>query len=174
MKLESNITNIEAQRKSRLFGNQFIPKGSSIHPQGIIDNQLIRIITYFQTHKLCKTNPILSAVGGFQMNINSFITSNYEISSAGSGQKTNPIQTQTNPILGQYQGWQSQNEPNSNPISNETMLIWANISGCLKYRFPNPFLIKSWPKIAEKREIMAFTVLKRPKNHEKAVRNPIW
>jgi 23S rRNA (adenine2503-C2)-methyltransferase len=31
-------------------------------------------------------------------------------------QKTNPIQSQTKPILAQYQGWQSQNKPNSNPI----------------------------------------------------------
>jgi hypothetical protein len=54
------------------------------------------------------------------------------------------------------------------------MLIWANISGFLKYKFPYPFLIKSWPKTTENREIMAFRVLKRPKNHEKAVKNLIW
>jgi len=54
------------------------------------------------------------------------------------------------------------------------MLIWANISDFLKYRFPHHFLIKSPPKIAEKREIMAFTALKRPKNHVKVVKNPIW
>jgi hypothetical protein len=47
-------------------------------------------------------------------------------------------------------------------------------SGLLKYTFPHSFLIKSRPKIAENREIMAFTILKRPGNHEKAVKNPIW
>jgi hypothetical protein len=69
---------------------------------------------------------------------------------------------------------QTQFKANSKPISYKAMLIWANISGCLKYRFPHPFLVKSRPKIAEKREIMAFTVSKRPENHEKVVKNPIW
>jgi len=54
------------------------------------------------------------------------------------------------------------------------MLIWANISGFLKYTFLLLFLIKFLSKIAEKREIMAFTTLKRPKNHEKVVKNTIW
>jgi len=47
---------------------------------------------------LCKTNPILSAVGGLQMNVNSLITMNYKIFIPLAGYKnkpdSNPIQTQ--------------------------------------------------------------------------------
>jgi hypothetical protein len=48
-------------------------------------------ISYF----LCKTNPILSAVGGLQMNVNSLITMNYEKFLPLAGQKNKP---NSNPI----------------------------------------------------------------------------
>ncbi len=54
---------------------------------------------------------------------------------------------------------------NSNPIASK-----GETSCFLKYSFPHSFLIKSRPKIAENREIMAFTILKRPGNHEKATK----
>ena len=51
---------------------------------------------------LCKTNPILSAVGGLQMNLNSLATMNYQNFIPLAGQKnkpnSNPIQSQSNPI----------------------------------------------------------------------------
>ncbi|MBL7145038.1 MAG: hypothetical protein ISS76_12460 [Phycisphaerae bacterium] len=57
-----------------------------------------------------------------QMNLSSFVTSKYEIFSAGSGQKTKPIQSQFKANL-------SQNKPNSNPIKANTNPI-ASRSGC--------------------------------------------
>jgi hypothetical protein len=54
-------------------------------------------ITYF----LCKTNPILSAVGGLQMNLNFYSTKDYE--------------NKHNWTLGQ-------NKPNSNPISSKAKM----------------------------------------------------
>jgi len=58
-------------------------------PSTSVENPLQ--IAYF----LCKTNPILSAVGGLQMNVNPYNTSDYE--------------NKSNWTLGQ-------NKPNSNPI----------------------------------------------------------
>ena len=72
---------------------------------------------------LCKTNPILSAVGGFQMNVNLFTTKDYEKNADFRHGKTKPKQTQSKPILGQYQGCQSQNKPNSKPIQSQTKPI---------------------------------------------------
>ncbi len=43
---------------------------------------------------------------------------------------SNPIQTQTNPILGQYQGWQSQNKPNSNPICKRLKMLEFTLDVC--------------------------------------------
>ena len=54
--------------------------------------------------------------GNDKMNINTFLTMRYVNLDTGSDAKTNPIQTQTKPILGQYQGCQSQNKPKTNPI----------------------------------------------------------
>jgi len=52
---------------------------------------------------LCKTNPILSAVGGLLMNVNLYNTKYYENKWQRRVRKnkpnTNPIQTQSNPIL---------------------------------------------------------------------------
>ena len=76
-------------------------------------------------------------------------------------------QTQFNPK-------QTQFKANSNPILETRIVSNVNLGKYLlplKYKFQHPFLIKSLPKIAEKREIMAFTTLKRPKNHEKARKN---
>jgi hypothetical protein len=78
--------------------------------------------------------------------------------------QTKPKQTQFKPKQTQLKPKQTQFKPNQ-------MLIWAIISCLLKYSFQYPFLIKSWPKIAENREIMAFTVLRKAeisrKNREK-------
>ena len=47
-----------------------------------------------------------------KMNITLDTTSKYEISPAGSGQKTKPIQTQLNPIQSQFKPKQTQFKPN--------------------------------------------------------------
>ncbi|MBC8472626.1 MAG: hypothetical protein H8D56_24440 [Planctomycetes bacterium] len=57
-----------------------------------------------------------------KMNITLDMTSNYKVLSAGSGQKTKPIQSQFKANL-------SQNKPNSNPIKANTNPI-ASRSGC--------------------------------------------
>ena len=52
---------------------------------------------------LCKTNPILSAVGGLQMNVNFYLTKDYNNEQRTMNNerlcKTNPIQTQSCPPL---------------------------------------------------------------------------
>jgi len=73
-------------------------------------------------------------------------------------------------------GQQALKGANSNPILETLMLSNVNLGkylSPLKYRFPLLFLIKSLSIIAEKREIMAFTVLKAEKTR-KIVKNPIW
>ncbi|MBC8469506.1 MAG: hypothetical protein H8D56_08540 [Planctomycetes bacterium] len=62
-----------------------------------------------------------------KMNINSFITSKYKIFSAGSGQKTKPIQTQFNPKQTQFNPKQTQ----TNPIkaNNQSSLIINHLKG---------------------------------------------
>ncbi len=59
----------------------------------------LRKITYEFIRELCKTNPILSAVGGLQMNINIYYIKDYQILSRWPDIKTNPIQTQSNLVL---------------------------------------------------------------------------
>jgi len=66
-------------------------------------------ITYF----LCKTNPILSAVGGLQMNVNLYNTTDYENKWQRKVRKNKP---NTNPI-------QTQFKPNSNPIQTQSKPI---------------------------------------------------
>ena len=132
------------------------------------------IIMYFHLGQIMQNKPNLR---NDKMNITIDMTSRYEISLTGSGQKTNPIQTQLkpiqtqfNPIQTQFNPIQSQNKPNlvrRSRISNEAMLIWANNSSFIKYRFTHHFLIKSPPKIAENIKILPFTVSKGPENHEK-------
>jgi len=46
-----------------------------------------------------KTKPILSAVGGLQMNVNAFLQKDYENEPPSSPKKTNPKQTQFKPNL---------------------------------------------------------------------------
>ncbi len=58
-------------------------------PSTSVENPLQ--ISYF----LCKTNPILSAVGGLQTQ---YIQRIMKINGSGESGKTNPIQTQSNPI----------------------------------------------------------------------------
>ena len=55
-----------------------------------------------------------------KINLSSFLTSKYKLFGHLVIEKTNPIQSQTNPILGQYQGYQTQNKANSNPIKVKT------------------------------------------------------
>ena len=60
----------------------------------------LRIITYEFIKELCKTNPILSAVGGLQTNLTDFITKDYKnFIPLAVYIKTNPNQTQFKPNL---------------------------------------------------------------------------
>jgi hypothetical protein len=52
-------------------------------------------------------------LGNDEMNINSFATNIYEILPAGSGQKTNPIQTQLKPKQTQFKPIQTQFKANT-------------------------------------------------------------
>ena len=54
-----------------------------------------------------------------QINLNSYMTSKYVKIDIWLFGKTNPIQTQTKPILANYKAWQSQNKANSNPTCSE-------------------------------------------------------
>ncbi len=63
--------------------------GAGQGPSTLVESPLQ--ISYF----LCKTNPILSAVGGLQTQYAQRIM---KINGSGTSEKTNPIQTQTNPI----------------------------------------------------------------------------
>jgi hypothetical protein len=64
----------------------------------------IESVFYYQ---LCKTNPILSAVGGLQMNVNSLITTDYE----------------------NISDWTlGQNKPNSNPIKPNFQKAQMNVN----------------------------------------------
>jgi hypothetical protein len=62
-----------------------------------------------------------------QMNLTRFIAINYAILTSLTKVKykpnTNPIQTQTKPILAHYKGYQSQFKANSNPIFNPRCLL---------------------------------------------------
>jgi len=89
---------------------------------------------FFTNHPfLCKTNPILSAVGGLQMNVSSILTTDYENKSNWTLGKNKP---NSNPIKPNFQKAQMnvnslitkdyrkkddfavrKNKPNSNPIS---------------------------------------------------------
>jgi len=75
---------------------------------------------------LCKTNPILSAVGGLRMNVTSFITKYYENKWQRRVRKnkpnSNPIQTQSKPIQSQSKPIQCQNKAKTNPIKLEANL----------------------------------------------------
>ncbi len=65
---------------------------------GIPPNRLSSLTCQPITSLLCKTNPILSAVGGLQMNVSSLITVDYE---------------------NKWQRRVRKNKPNSNPISEK-------------------------------------------------------
>ena len=90
MKLESQITNnhsslIDNQSKRHSFNYNIFPD------------------TLFMQNKANFRND--------KMNITLDMTSKYEILSAGSGQKTKPIQTQLKPIQSQFNPIQSQLKP---------------------------------------------------------------
>jgi hypothetical protein len=63
----------------------------------ILSSALLYICRESSTNQpfLCKTNPILSAVGGLQMNVTFFYTKYYERNDSGESEKTNPKQTQS-------------------------------------------------------------------------------
>ena len=67
------------------------------------------------TPLLCKTKPILSAVGGLQMNVNSILTKDYErndiFTVSENKPKTNPIKPNTKPIKANTMPKQSQSNP---------------------------------------------------------------
>jgi len=76
-------------------------------------------ISYF----LCKTNPILSAVGGLQMNVKSYNTKDYE--------------NKSNWTLGQ-------NKPNSNPIKPNLRKAKMNVNSLVPkdYRKNDDFAVR--------------------------------
>ncbi len=59
----------------------------------------VRIITYFQTHSFLTNKPNF---GKAQKNINIYYIKDYQIISRWRGKKTNPIQTQSNPVLSAF------------------------------------------------------------------------
>jgi hypothetical protein len=65
-------------------------------PSTSVENPLQ--ISYF----LCKTNPIFSAVGGFQMNVSNIITRNYKYFIPLAGQKNKPNSNPVKPNLSQF------------------------------------------------------------------------
>ncbi len=83
----------------------------------------LRIITYEIIREICKTNPILSAVGGLQMSLNSLITMDYKnISDWTIGEK----------------------KPNSNPIKPNFKKAQMNASSCITkdYRKKDDFVVR--------------------------------
>jgi len=54
--------------------------------------------TLYKSALLCKTNPILSAVGGLQINVNIYYTKVYKNETALGRGKSKPKQTQSKPI----------------------------------------------------------------------------
>jgi len=72
---------------------------------------------------LCKTNPILSAVGGLQMNVNPYNTTDYE--------------NKSNWTLGE-------NEPNTNPIKPNFRKAKMNVSSLITkdYRKKDDFAVR--------------------------------
>ena len=81
------------------------------------------IITYFQTHSILTNKPNF---GDDKMNINLDMKSIYKILSAGSGQKTKPIQTQLKPKQTQFKPIQSQFKANLMKRQN----YWKFIDPC--------------------------------------------
>ena len=79
----------EAQILSSLSPNVVVgdPVGSSGRNSGEIESEF--------HYQLCKTNPILSAVGGLQMNVNIYYTKDYKNFLPLAGQKNKP---NSNPI----------------------------------------------------------------------------
>jgi hypothetical protein len=73
---------------------QGTPYGGAAHP---FDEILLYNCRGFSTNHpfLCKTNPILSAVGGLQTQ---YVQRNMKENAIGHLVKTNPIQTQSKPI----------------------------------------------------------------------------
>ncbi len=83
----------------------------------------LRIITYEIIKELCKTNPILSAVGRLQMNVNLYNTTDYE----------------------RKRDWTlGENKPNSNPIKPNLRKAKMNINLTLTkdYRKKNDFSVR--------------------------------
>ena len=95
MKLESNRTN----NQSSIIDNHLAKPSTSVE-------KTLQISSFMQN----KANS-----PNVQLNLNIFITKNYAISNCLTKVKnkpnSKPIQTQSKPILGQYQGCQSQNKP---------------------------------------------------------------
>ncbi len=100
----------------------------------------LRIITYEIISFLCKTNPILSAVGGFQMNANLYNTMNYE--------------NKSNWTL-------SENKPNTNPIKPNLKRAKMNVNLYYieDYRKKDDFLVRiNKPNLVRRRRIPKMNV----------------
>jgi len=74
---------------------------------------------------LCKTNPILSAVGGLQMNVSIFSKMAYEYKSnwtlGENKPNSNPIKANTNPIKANTMPKQSQFKPNQTQFQTQRL-----------------------------------------------------
>jgi len=75
----------------------------------------LRIITYEIIKELCKTNPILSAVGGLKMNLKLCKKMTYENKTDWTLGENKPNQTQNKPNLTQLKPISMPIKPNSNP-----------------------------------------------------------
>jgi len=91
------------------------PSAAKLARTGDLDATIkgVLIITYFQIHSILTNKPNFRNA---KMNITIDMTSSCGILPSGSGQKTNPIQTQLKPKQTQFNPIQTQNKPNSKPI----------------------------------------------------------
>jgi len=108
---------IETQILSSLSPNVVV--GDPVGPSGRNQWKNLRSFDYF----LCKTNPILSAVGGLQMNVSIFSTMNYE----------------------NISDWTlGQNKPNSNPIKANFRKAQMNVNSLITkgYRKKDDFAVQ--------------------------------
>ncbi len=102
--------------------------------KGVIQITFLMLPVFFRLEScVCSLRSFLTNKANFrnaEIGICFYITSNYEISSAWRGVKTKPIQTQSKPILGQYQGWQTQTNPNQTQSKPSCFLFTVSWSCC--------------------------------------------
>jgi len=116
-----NLTLAHFRHFSSLFTNLPAYKAADIyvpirHPSTFVESPLHLSRTLYKSALLCKTNPILSAVGGLQMNLSFYSTRAYE----------------------NIRNWTlGQNKPNSNPIKPNFKRAKMNV---------NSFITKDYRK----------------------------